>query len=118
MGFKGYGLSVMMDVFCGVHSGSGVVRADLPPGTNGVWLTVYHLESLLPRDEYDQWLTHYAAWIKSAKCVPGVEEILFPGEIEQRRRAKRLAEGVELPDGTWAQINEVATGLNVSLENL
>jgi uncharacterized oxidoreductase len=115
MGFKGYGLSVMMDIFCGVLSGSGVVRADLPPGTNGVWLSVYHLQSLLPRDEYDRWLSEYTQWIKSAKTTAGVDEILFPGEIEQRRRAERVAQGVDLPDGTWRQINEVAENVGADL---
>ena len=32
MGHKGYGLSVMIDVFCGILSGSGVARDDLPRG--------------------------------------------------------------------------------------
>ena len=37
----------------------------------------------------------------------------MPGEPEQRMRAKRLAEGVPLPDDTWAAIVETARSVGL-----
>lgn len=118
MGHKGFGMSVMIDVFCGILSGSGIARTDLPRGANGVWMSLISVEHFLPRDEYEAWMTKYAGYIKSSKTAPGVKEILLPGEIEQRRAAERAAQGVSIPDETWRQINELAGRLGVSLAGL
>ncbi len=39
--------------------------------------------------------------------------MLIPGEPEQRTRQKRLAEGVPLPDDTWAAIVAAAREVGV-----
>ena len=115
LGHKGHGLSVMLDLFCGVLSGSGVARDDLPRGANGIWLQLMNVEHFLPRAEYDEWIERYVEHIKSARRMPGVNEILLPGEIEQRRSELRIADGVEIPDETWRQINETAEKLGLEL---
>ena len=50
--------------------------------------------------------------------MPGVDEILLPGEIEARRKQQREADGVDIPDETWRQINELADKLDVSLADI
>ncbi|MBW3539172.1 MAG: Ldh family oxidoreductase [Planctomycetes bacterium] len=118
LGFKGFGLAVMIDVFAGMLSGSGVCRTDLPPGANGVWLYLLDVEHFLPRAEYDALMERYVAWLKSSRRLAGVDEILLPGEIELRRREQRAAEGVEVPAETWRQLCELAGRLGVSLEDV
>ncbi|MEZ6066073.1 MAG: Ldh family oxidoreductase [Planctomycetaceae bacterium] len=115
LGHKGFGLSVMIDVVCGMLSNSGIARTDLPRGANGVWLYLLDIEQFLPRAEYDAWMHKYQSWIKDCPRLPGVDEILLPGEIESRRAAGRRANGVEIPTETWRQIGEVATRLGVSI---
>ncbi len=118
LGFKGSGLSMMIDVFAGVLSGSGVARNDLPLGANGVWMYLVDISQFLPREEYDRWLESYREHIKSARRRPGVDEVLLPGELEMRRQRERLAQGVDLPEETWRQIRELADRLGVALETL
>ena len=113
MGFKGFGMGVMMDVFCGMLSGYGVARADLPPGTNGIWLYVVDIAQVSP--EFGDWMEHYVDHLKSTLRQPDVAEILLPGEIENGRRAVREQEGIEVPDGTWQQTLDLAESLGVSL---
>lgn len=115
MGHKGFGLSVMIDVFAGILSGSGVCRKDLPPGANGVWIYLLDIEQFLPREEYNALLETYVEWIKSSRRLPGVDEILLPGEIEQCRQNERRAAGVNIPDETWRQITALAERLGASL---
>ena len=116
--FKGYGLSVMIDLFAGVLSNSGLCRTDLPRGANGVWMYFLDIKQFISDVEYHRWLDGYVEQLKQSKKMPGVDEILLPGEIEQNRRQQRQADGVALPDETWRQIGELAARLDVSLEFL
>lgn len=116
MGHKGFGLAVMIDVLCGLLSDSGIARTDLPRGANGVWIQLIQIENFLPRANYDQWMQKYVSWIKDCPKLPGVEEILLPGEIEMRRQKQRRATGVDIPAETWRQTVELADSLGVSLK--
>ena len=115
LGFKGSGLSMMIDVFGGILSGSGVCRTDLPRGANGVWMYLVDVSHFVEKDVYDSLMEKYVTHIKSSRRIPGVEEILLPGEIERRRASVRQTEGVEIPPETWRQITELATRLGVTL---
>ena len=118
LGFKGYGLGVMLDIFCGILTGSGVSRQDLQPGNNGVWFQLIDVQRVISQQEYTDWITKYVAWLKGSRRAPGVDEILLPGEIEARRREQRRAEGIPLPDETWRQMLELAEKLEISLEDV
>ena len=65
-------------------------------------------EGLFPED-----VARYVAYFKSAKPVTPGGEVLTPGEPEDRTRAQRLAEGVPLPDDTWAAIINAAREVGV-----
>ena len=58
------------------------------------------------------------ASLKSTKKMPGVNEILMPGEIELRRERERRELGVAIPDETWRQINELAAKLGAVIDDL
>lgn len=118
LGHKGYGLSVMLDVFCGMLSGSGVCRTDLPRGANGVWLYLIDIDKFFPRHEYDALMATYTEYLKSTPRMEGVDEILLPGEIEVRRARGRQVDGAPIPDETWRQLAELADRLQVSLADL
>ena len=118
LGHKGFGLSVMIDLFAGILSGSGVCRTDSPRGANGVWMYLADITRFLPKAEYEAIVRQYEAHIKSSRKMPGVDEILLPGEIEYQRRAAREANGVQVAPETWRQINELAESLGVSLRGV
>lgn len=118
LGHKGYGLSVMIDTFCGIVSGNGVCRTDLPPGCNGVWMYLIDIERFVSRGQFDAMMETYVQHLKSSRRMEGVDEILLPGEIEIRRRAQRERDGVPVPDETWRQIGELASRLGVTISDL
>lgn len=118
MGFKGFGLSVMIDVFGGILSGSGVCRDDLPRGANGVWMYFVDVSQFADDGPYSSLIERYVEYIKSSRKTPGTEEILMPGEIELRRQAVREKEGVPVADETWRQLNELANKFNATLDDL
>ena len=116
-GFKGYGLGVMLDVFCGILTGYGVARQDVHPGNNGVWVHLIDVEQVIPRQEYQAWMGKYVAWLKGSRPAPAIDSILLPGEIEAEHRVDRRG-GIPVPDTTWQQTLELASKLAVSLDDI
>ncbi len=56
--------------------------------------------------------------IDSIKALPradGFDEILMPGEMEERRCQERMVTGIPVPAGTVASLKAIATRLGVSL---
>ena len=85
----------------GTFGGNGMLSFYVDPA-------VIDPEGLFPED-----VSRYLAYFKSAKPItPGVE-ILTPGEPENRTRRQRLAEGIPLPDDTWAAIIAAAREVGV-----
>jgi uncharacterized oxidoreductase len=78
-------------------------------------LTLWKVEAFVPMEQYFAEVDKLSAWIKSSRRKPGVEEILLPGEIENRTAARRRREGIPLPDETWSQIHAAAGEMGVSL---
>jgi uncharacterized oxidoreductase len=114
VGYKGFGLGVMLDVLCGSLSGQGALRLDLTPGHNAVWITLWRVDAFLPMDEYLADVDKLITWIKSSRLRPGVEAILLPGEIEAKTAQQRRRDGIPMPEETWAQIKTVADRLGVA----
>ena len=57
-----------------------------------------------------------AEFVKSSEKVTPDGEILMPGEIEERTKAQRLREGIELDETTWGQIMATCRSLGVAPE--
>ena len=110
-GPKGYGLSLFMDIMCGILSG-----AQFGPHLNNMWndfenpQDVGHMflcvdvSKFVPLDEFKSRIAQMKEEIKALPKSPGVSEIFLPGEIEQRRRAERKANGIELSDVVYEEL--------------
>ena len=111
---KGSGLAFMCEILGGSLSGTGATDPKRGRFANGMLSfyvdpKVFDAEGFFPTD-----IAKYVSFVKGSKpATPGVE-ILVPGEQESRTRAQRLAEGVQLPDATWAAI--VETDRSVGLD--
>jgi uncharacterized oxidoreductase len=55
--------------------------------------------------------------LKASPRAGGVDEILLPGELEWRTRARRAQDGLPLPQGTWDRLVELGRSLNVAFES-
>ncbi len=106
-GHKGYGLGVICEVLAGALTGGGCSNpANAGRVVNGM-LSIYLDTSFFQKDEaFDAEMARFVAWVKSSAKVSPDGEILMPGEIEERTKARRLAEGIEIDATTWAQIEE------------
>lgn len=111
-GYKGYGLAMMVEVFAGTLSGAamtGDVHAwNQNPdvgGNVGHMFMAIDLAKLGDPKCYNDRVEKMIDEIKAAKKATGVEKIYYPGEIEQEKLAKCLADGyIDINDETMATI--------------
>lgn len=114
-GHKGYGLGVLAEIMAGALTGGGCTKPGITRLSNGM-LSIYVEPEMLDCDEmYYEEVTNFVEFCKSSRRVDPAVDILMPGQIESRTKAKREAEGIDLDEKTWGQITETAKGLGVSV---
>ena len=110
---KGSGLAFMCELLAGALTGSGCAGPAAGPIHNGM-LSVYLDPAAIASDHsFAAEARAYADFFKGARPAAADGEVLVPGEPERRRRAERLADGIELPDDVWRTIVEAALGLGI-----
>jgi uncharacterized oxidoreductase len=110
---KGSGLAFMVELLGGALTGTGAA-CEGRRWANGM-LSIYIDPSALdPEAFFPKDAERYVAFFKSSRPIEPGGEVLVPGEPEARTRRKREAEGVPLPDDTWARI--VAAARSVGLD--
>jgi uncharacterized oxidoreductase len=110
-GHKGYGLSVLTCVLGGLSGGFQPEHARM----GGLLIQAIDVNAFQPREQYEARVRQFLDGIKAAPRAPGVDEILVPGEPEWRSRARRLAEGIALPDAVWQDISNAAERRGIAL---
>jgi LDH2 family malate/lactate/ureidoglycolate dehydrogenase len=98
---KGFGLALLIDALGGVLSGAGFARG-VADGAPGNFLWALDVEAFLPREEFLARMDEQLDQIKQGERLPGVDELLVPGERGQRRYQELTARGVvPLAPASW-----------------
>lgn len=117
---KGYGLSLLTDVLAGALTGSGCSAPGAPELVNGMLVILLDPSAFSGDGQsgpaFSEDLQRFVEWVKSARTADPDGEILLPGEIEERTRAKRSQDGIELDDKTWGDILTTAADLGIPEE--
>jgi hydroxycarboxylate dehydrogenase B len=106
-GHKGYCLAVMIDVLAGILTRAGYSRPNPGPILNGIFIVVVDIARFVAPETFRTEVDDLIGYLKSSPTVPGVDEILTPGEPEMRIEAERRKAGVFVEDQTWGQIAEI-----------
>jgi hydroxycarboxylate dehydrogenase B len=114
-GHKGFALSVIVEALAGAISGGSCSRPAGKVVSNNMLAIVIDPSRFRPRADFDRDLAELTAWVKSAATITHNGEILLPGELEQRTKARRLREGIPLDETTWSQLQAVAQSLNLPI---
>lgn len=107
-GYKGFGLSVMIDILAGGLSGAGCCRAEEVAASDGITMLAIKIENFAAAGSYYDQVKALVEHLKSCPPAPGFQEVFVPGEHEFLRREQRLAEGIEVDDVTWTALTESA----------
>jgi len=113
VGYKGFGLAVMVELLGGALSGHGCAAGERKLITNGMIINVYCIEHFVDRCRYEDEVEGFVQHVKSSRPASGVGEILFPGEIEFKTARQRQTAGIELDQVTWDQICDEAQKLGI-----
>jgi LDH2 family malate/lactate/ureidoglycolate dehydrogenase len=118
-GHKGYAISLMMDVFSGVLTGSSfatdVTGPYVPDRRSGCGhlIVAIDIAALRPRADFDRDLQSLLATTKSVALAEGHDEIYYPGELEDRRLAAAKKSGVAVPAKTLEELDRLAVSCGV-----
>ncbi len=115
VGYKGFGLCMMMDIMAGALSGAGCSGSSDALGLQALFITVTDIAAFATPVEFEKHVEQLTEYVKSPPLLPGVDEVLAPGEPEFRREEERLADGIPIDDGTWRQIVEAAESVGADL---
>jgi LDH2 family malate/lactate/ureidoglycolate dehydrogenase len=114
-GYKGYGLSVMIELVGGALSGLGSSTGARYLAGNGTMLMALNIPNFVPLEAFTADADELSEKIHSTPAADGFSEVLLPGEPELRSRRQRLAAGIPVPQTTWQDIQALADELNVTL---
>ncbi len=120
-GHKGYVISFMMDVLAGVLTGShfgtdvaGPYEANRPSGCGHLLITI-DIKSAMPLAVFEQRMETLIGEVKAVPKAHGIEEIFFPGELEDRSTVQLKEAGISLADTTWQSMVKLATETSTAL---
>ncbi len=122
-GPKGLGLAMVMDLLSGPLVGSACGEG--VSGLTGIFdryqncghfFIAIDVKQFTDIDEFKKQVDDYIDYVKSSPTNDTVSGVYMPGEIEYGVRAKRLVEGVPLPETTIQELRELAEKIGLAKE--
>ena len=111
-GHKGYGLSIIAEMFAGAFSGNSCTNpANDQRLLNGMFSLIVDCERLPKELGIADEIQRFIAYVKSSRKAPGCDEILLPGEIEERHRQTCAEHGIAIDETTWQTLCTTAEDL-------
>lgn len=108
---KGYGLAVMVELMTAVLGMSGLMSGvhswNTKPGRDadtGHTFIVINPKFMGGEEAFRERVDEMIDELKRCPTMDGVSEILYPGELEWRREAKALRNGLDLPEATLKEL--------------
>lgn len=115
--YKGFGLGLLVDLFCGGLSGGACSNPKFQLGGQGnavlfIAIDPAHLGGTPHFVTESDGLTEF---VRSCPVAEGLPPVMLPGDPERLTKQKRLIEGIPIPDGTWEIIGRAAAELKVRM---
>lgn len=113
-GYKGYGLSLLVDIFSGILSGGGYgpkIGRPMQPGdpTNvGHFFAAFRIDAFRPLQEFLKDMDTYIRLIKDSEKAEGQDRIFIHGEKEFELAEQRKKTGVPIMENTVNSLKEAA----------
>jgi len=118
-GHKGSGMSMMVDVLCGIlNSGCTAkhVRQDPTKGPGiGHFFLALDISAFEPLEEFKARAKRFVEEMKCAEKAPGVSEVFVPGEQAAKRISYNLEHGITVGAGALKELCEVSEKYNIGI---
>src|SRR5437763_323198 len=113
-GYKGYGLSVMVEILCGLLTGLGFGVEPTGRHNDGCFMAVFKVDAFRPLGQFKQDIGEFVQYLKATKPAEGSSGVYYPAEIEHMREEDRRADGSEIEDATWYKLRSLAEGYGLA----
>src|ERR1700726_2342010 len=84
-GYKGYGLSVMVEILCGLLTGLGFGVEPTGRHNDGCFMAVFKVDAFRPPPEFKQEVGEFIRYLKATPPAEGSTGVFYPGEVEYIR---------------------------------
>jgi LDH2 family malate/lactate/ureidoglycolate dehydrogenase len=118
-GYKGFGLSMMVNIFTGVLMGGAYMEGlsefapyDTPERDSFV-LGAINIEHFIPYDEFVERMDDLIRRTKDGELAPGVSRVHVPGEQGLLRERERRATGLPLDGPTAESLRDLGRELGI-----
>ncbi|MBN2354664.1 Ldh family oxidoreductase [candidate division KSB1 bacterium] len=123
-GYKGYGMSVLVDILSGVLSGGAfgdLVNRKGPQGEKipadvAHFFMALKIENFVDLDTFKEKMDEYIDRLKNSSKADGATRIYIHGEKEYELYDKHKKSGVPLDDKTYATLKTIGEERNVTFE--
>ena len=124
-GHKGFGLSLLVDILCGVITGGSfqhelksMYRYPKDPSNTAHLMIVINPLVLMTKEQLQERMRDFIATLKESPLWDPDDEMLLPGEIEYRKERERRQGGIPLPGQLFDDLEKLGTEmeLNAKLE--
>ena len=112
-GYKGYGLSAIVEVFSALLTGLGFGVNPAGPHNDGCFIACFKVDAFRDLATFRREVTEFAAYLKDTPRAEGFDEIYYPGEIEHRTTEARLRDGIPVEERTWEKLEALAVRFGV-----
>jgi len=119
-GHKGFGLSLLVDIFCGVITGgsfqhqlkSMYVYPNDPSNTAHLMLVINPL-FLMSQEQLKERMAEFFETVKQSPMWNSDSEMLLPGEIEYRKEAERRQAGIPIPTALHDELVQLGKDMKI-----
>jgi len=119
-GYKGYGLSLLIDILTGVLSGGGfsshvrtLYKQVETPSQVAHTCAALRISAFIDLTEFHRRMEEIIQLMHSCPTAPGFERIFVPGEIEHETEQRRRVEGIALNAELRNELNVLGVDLGV-----
>jgi ureidoglycolate dehydrogenase (NAD+) len=123
-GYKGYGLAFMFECFTSLMAGNALLAPHILPdragdkpksGAQNSFIAAVDVSMFT---DVESMQTEVDELVRAERSLPtqdGVDEVMVPGDPQQRTLQERSTHGIPIPPGTWAKIVAAAHPLELEL---
>jgi LDH2 family malate/lactate/ureidoglycolate dehydrogenase len=119
--FKGFGLGLLVDILCGVLSGStaGILRYEAPEARGNAgdhFFGALRIDSFLPVTDFKKTMDEMINALEALPTVPGIDKVTIPGIYEASVVEDRQASGIPLHPQVVSDLKTLAEELNMDYD--
>jgi LDH2 family malate/lactate/ureidoglycolate dehydrogenase len=113
--WKGFGLSVMVDILCGVLSG-GLASAELKSPAANHFFGALNIAAFTSLDSFYDQMASMKETFRASPRLPGAEPLTFAGEPEAAKEADYRANGVPFHPSILEGLRRLASEIGVEYD--